>query len=118
MTRDADAPKADDLIREAQDLRQKLENLAEHCDYDLDLMIEIREFLTRLADALEERQWQPIETAPKDKEIWVFAPKREGLSAMQSICKWHPDAGFCIDEIRFVTHWMPLPQPPSEESDG
>ena len=57
--------------------------------------------------------WQPIETAPKDGSlILVYAPAADGLSAMQSTCSYHPDAGFCIDEIRDPIHWMPLPDDP------
>lgn len=55
--------------------------------------------------------WQPIETAPRDgTEIVVYAPAREGLNSMASKCAWHPDAGFCIDELRHPTHWIPLPE--------
>lgn len=60
-------------------------------------------------------EWQPIETAPKDCPVLVYAPGKEGLTALISTCKWHYQAGFCIDEIREPTHWMPLPSPPQEE---
>ena len=53
--------------------------------------------------------WQPIETAPKDRPIVVYAPARDGLPEMASICQWHEDAGFCIDEIREPTHWVEKP---------
>jgi hypothetical protein len=58
-------------------------------------------------------EWQPIETAPKDgRLILVWAPAKEGFTSLYSLCRYHPDAGFCIDEIREATHWMPLPEPP------
>ena len=53
--------------------------------------------------------WQPIETAPQDRPIVVYAPGRDGLHEMASMCRWHPDAGFCIDELREPTHWMDRP---------
>ena len=57
--------------------------------------------------------WQPIETAPKDGTVFLaWAPGREGLPPMFSLCAWHPDGGFCIDELREATNWMPLPEPP------
>ncbi len=64
--------------------------------------------------------WQPIETAPTDGSLFlVWAPPffdagwdDGGLPAMFSLCAWHPDAGFCIDELRAPTHWTPLPAPP------
>jgi hypothetical protein len=59
-------------------------------------------------------EWQPIETAPRDGTIFlVWAPGAHGLSPMFSLCAWHEDAGFCIDELRHASHWMPLPDPPS-----
>lgn len=58
-------------------------------------------------------KWNPIETAPKDgTEVWVYVAPREGLRGFQCVCAYHPDAGWCADELREVTHWMPLPEPP------
>jgi hypothetical protein len=62
--------------------------------------------------------WMPIETAPKDgTEFWAYSQdlSGNGLSSFQSRCAWHPDAGFCTDEIREPTHWMPLPPAPQKE---
>lgn len=61
---------------------------------------------------LAKRQWQPIETAPHDHRVLVYAPGREGLPPIMCTCEWHPDAGFCVDELRSPTHWMPLPEAP------
>lgn len=54
--------------------------------------------------------------APRDREILVWAPARDGLPAMYSVCRWHPDAGYCIDEIREPTYWRELPAPPGASS--
>lgn len=63
-------------------------------------------------------EWKPIETAPKDGTVvWVYVAARsegvqEELPAFQTCCAYHPDAGWCADELREVTHWMPLlPEP-------
>jgi Lar family restriction alleviation protein len=56
------------------------------------------------------RVWQPIDTAPKDRPILVYAPGREGLPALFAECQWHPDAGFCVDKIREPTLWTELPE--------
>jgi len=77
----------------------------------------------RLNDALAAMivsPWQPIETIPTDtdkpwdeRRLWLlYAPEREGLPAMQSVCRYHADAGWCIDELRTATHGQPLPEPP------
>lgn len=57
--------------------------------------------------------WQPIETAPHDKLILVYAPGAQDLPSITCTCMWHEDAGFCVDELREPTHWMPLPEPPT-----
>lgn len=51
----------------------------------------------------------PIETAPRDEIILVWAPGRDGLPPIFSMCKWHDDAGFCIDELREPKYWWPWP---------
>ena len=65
--------------------------------------------------------WQPIESAPIDRLILVYCPSYQGLNAIVCCCQWHEDAGFCVDELRSPSHWMPLPAPPTnstkEESD-
>jgi hypothetical protein len=60
--------------------------------------------------------WQPIQTAPHDRYIRVFAPGAEfDLPDILCICHWHDDGGFCVDELRYPTHWCeityPSPQP-------
>lgn len=65
-----------------------------------------------LVECQELNQWQLIETAPKDREILVYAPSYQGLRSLISVCEWHESAGFCIDELRQPTHWMELPEHP------
>jgi len=50
--------------------------------------------------------WRPIAEAPKDREIWVYAPSKEGLDPLIVLVKWHESAGFCIDELREPTLWV------------
>lgn len=74
----------------------------------------------RRADrALEDTEWKPIETAPTDgTEVWVYVQGigyGTGLKSFQCVCAYHPDAGWCADDIRTVTHWRPLPPPPTKE---
>jgi len=62
--------------------------------------------------------WQDISTAPKDGTLMlVWAPGVHGLPSMHALCAYHADAGFCIDELRAPTHWMPLPTPPRPGED-
>lgn len=67
-------------------------------------------------DALKgAERWQPIDTAPTDGTlILVYAPGVQDLDSIICPCAYHPDAGFCVDELREPTHWMPLPSPPQE----
>lgn len=56
--------------------------------------------------------WQPIDTAPRDGTLFLaWAPSAHGLPAMYSLCAYHKDAGFCIDELRVATYWTPLVPP-------
>jgi hypothetical protein len=51
-------------------------------------------------------RWEPISTAPiNGREVWVYAAEREGLPSFKCWCAYHPDAGWCADEIRIITHW-------------
>ena len=56
--------------------------------------------------------WQPIETAPKDREILVYAPPYQDLKSLTKIIAYHDSAGYCIDELRYPTHWQELPKDP------
>lgn len=57
------------------------------------------------------------EHTPKDRLIDVFAPGVYGLPFMVTHCQWHPDAGYCVDELRSPTHWreryVAQPHPPT-----
>jgi hypothetical protein len=79
-------------------------------------------FLTALAAAghVIEQDWQPIATAPRDgTEVLVYArvlhPEKWGVHLEPMVCaaSYHPDAGWCVCEIRDATHWRPLPAPPA-----
>ena len=55
-------------------------------------------------------QWFPIETAPTDgTSIVVYCPAAHGLPPLVSFCSYHDSAGFCVDELREPTLWMPDP---------
>ena len=55
--------------------------------------------------------WQPIATAPKGREIIVYAPKAEGLPSLVCKARFHPDARFIVDGMREPTHWMAFEEP-------
>lgn len=80
--------------------------------------------LKRLADALEARQWRPIETAPQDGTlVLVYAPRPAperwdpvvwDLPPIITTCAHHPDAGWNVDDVREVTLWCPIPPLPED----
>jgi len=85
-------------------------------------LIETDAILSALAAAgyVIEQDWQPIETAPKDgTKVLVYAtvlhPEKWGVHLEPMVCaaSYHPDAGWCVCEIRDATHWRPLPTPPA-----
>lgn len=76
-----------------------------------------------------QQQWQPIETAPKDIEIFVWAPDWNKVGR-RFIAKWEdnryaskprPYWSYCDERIWGTTkvrqcqptRWMPLPTPPA-----
>jgi len=76
--------------------------------------------LREAADRMEEMQrqlervgWQPIETAPRGKEILVYCEGCEGIG----IAWLNKYGDIVIPEPQAIgheslTHWMPLPPPP------
>lgn len=67
-------------------------------------------------------EWQPIETAPKDRKTRILCYGRpSGLSKAKqaAICIWvdgkweiiHDTDGMAYGNLR-ATHWQPLPEPP------
>jgi len=70
-------------------------------------------------------KWQPIETAPKDgTEVlgYRWYKKIEGDTyEFYNVVYWEKGLGWCLnggDCIKFlVTHWMPLPPPPTDEQE-
>src|SRR5271167_1920750 len=57
--------------------------------------------------------WKPICDAPQDRYIWVWCPPYSGLSELISLCHYHPDAGFCVDELRYPELWKDVIRPSS-----
>ena len=63
--------------------------------------------------------WQPIETAPtgdagtRDRPyVLVYASPAHGLDGFMCVARWDYEGGWCVDELRTATHWMPLPEAP------
>ncbi len=83
-----------------------------------------RDNLIAAADFIRAHAWRGISEAREDPDawLWVYCPPHDGLPAMACPCRWHPEAGFCVDELRsptlFVELGSILPRPPQEESKG
>jgi hypothetical protein len=67
-----------------------------------------------------EKVWQPISTAPKDSEFLVW--HRGSIRQVQLYDSLHTLPNAVIDplsgRIWGATHWMPLPSPPSQDSEA
>lgn len=72
--------------------------------------------MRQAADALDALAWQPMETAPKDRDIIVLTDSIVGLPSIVCQCRWHPDAGFCVDELRQPQWWMEMPPAPATDT--
>lgn len=59
--------------------------------------------------------WKHINSAPTDgTEVWVYTAAYMDLPGFEGPCSYHPDVGWCTDEVRTVTHW----RPDSEDDNG
>lgn len=70
--------------------------------------------------------WRPIATAPTDgTPVLVYAKLHTGgwedpemwLPAFVTIAACHPTYDWCVDELREVTHWQPVPSGPDTEGE-
>lgn len=81
-------------------------------NFDEDCEVEVWQSKSEYRDMFEDFLGflAPIsEDTPKDRKILVYCPAQEGLPELVCFCQWHPDAGFCVDEIRNPTHWAEIP---------
>lgn len=73
--------------------------------------------LQELRDAVA-REWQPIETAPKDgREFLAFIPGNDEDFDRCAVLFWKGSYSYFAEyawdmEQHYPTHWMPLPPPP------
>ena len=92
---------------------QAVERIIRSCNIDH----EHKEIAGTLREECKELDpWLPIESAPKDRDILVYAPPYQDLEALQYVCKWHESAGFCIDELRTPTHHKELSPDPTYDN--
>ncbi len=69
-------------------------------------------------------QWQPIETAPKDKNLLLWWIPRDGNRYAEAIIigqvsfyeegQWYNVQTGIYQDIAHITHWMPLPDKPPQ----
>lgn len=89
--------------------------------------------IQELAAVIQKQQgWQPIETAPKDEPLWLAGPSlvdedynRKGvvegywlddLGWMGAI--WNNEQDYWESQQINPTHWMAIPDPPTEEAEN
>jgi hypothetical protein len=66
--------------------------------------------------------WQPIETAPRDKDVLLYCPDRgcasnpERIELGPAVMTHGRERGWSYHA--WATHWQPLPAPPKEPDHG
>lgn len=93
------------------------------CGGDLVAVDQYGEIARRKSD-----EWQPIETAPKDGLIDIWIANRDGTGRRVSSCyydricdEWRTSQPALLlyrVKASCVTHWRPLPSPPSTLTAG
>ena len=67
--------------------------------------------------AAQAQGWQSIETAPKEGVFLVFMQDEVRPARRMQVANWHPNVkivgGLFAFDCAKVTHWMPLPNPPT-----
>lgn len=74
-----------------------------------------------LEEALLERRWRPIDTAPKGVEVMLYnqglvyvGRERGGLYRSEPQSEHIAWRAFCCGRFHDPTHWMPLPDGPED----
>lgn len=71
--------------------------------------------LLQATELLKQVEWQPIESAPKNKDILVCQGQNGIIRTAHGVNEygnWITGSHGAMDYIVGVTHWQPLPQPP------
>lgn len=91
------------------------------CNVDY-LLYDAADFIKELLTMVDEREWQPIETAPRDGKIIIltdgfctYAAWSDGDSKTWDIADDFGEPNGI--EEKYVTGWMPLPEPPEQDNE-
>ena len=90
-----------------------------------------REAIVKIARAIEaacqqslqDQEWQPIETAPKDGTVFDVYTKYGRVTNCVAckqfgrIYSYNQESDNYDRKVNFATHWMPLPQPPTMQGE-
>lgn len=60
--------------------------------------------------------WQDIKTAPESKDIMVFFSNGTILPVLKRKNEWYFYNGDPIYGSHKITHWMPFPEPPRNDT--
>ena len=87
-------------------------------DYDA-LVADNQSLRDEIARLKAEREWQPIESAPRKRLYFILA--RDSATQMFASVYWYNKENVWVDYEgeyymeNYFTHWMPLPEPPEGE---
>lgn len=84
-------------------------------DYMNDLLFTAAEEIELLR---AERQWQPMETAPRDGTMVLMWTEWGVIIGFwgQRANRWLGSASSHTKDLEDVRHWLPLPKPPEQKS--
>lgn len=120
---------ARDAIQSAIDLAQRIEmeidtkGIGFVASDDLEFTQWLTNAITAYGQACAqgalEKQWHPIETAPRDGRYSIFYSDTRGVR-LDRASKANPNGELFYDQRpgENYTHWMPLPEPPTLMKEG
>lgn len=76
----------------------------------------IRDAIAQLglaAKALNVPTWRSMDSAPLNREVFVYLAPNDGLPGVVTLAGWHQTGGWTLCSVRETVAWIDTPEPPA-----